>query len=92
MLETISHGPILELSLNRPPANALSLEMIAALEAGVAEAIAGDARAVVISGQPDMFSAGLDVPSLLRHGRHDAVRVGSPGSGRAGESGQHSSQ
>jgi enoyl-CoA hydratase/carnithine racemase len=44
--------------------------MIAALEAGVAEAISGGAKAVVISGQPGMFSAGLDVPSLLKHGRH----------------------
>lgn len=70
MLKKILHGPILELNLDRPPANALSLEMIAALEAGVAEAVSGNARAVIISGQPGMFSAGLDVPSLLKHGRH----------------------
>lgn len=52
--------------MNRPPANALSAEMIAALETGVSEATTGEARAVVISGQPGMFSAGLDVPSLLQ--------------------------
>lgn len=69
MLDTISHGPILELNMNRPPANALSSEMIAALRAGVAEATAGEAQAVVISGQPGMFSAGLDVPALLRQDR-----------------------
>ena len=73
MIETISHGPILELRMNRPPANALSAEMIAALEAGVSEATAGEARAVVISGQPGMFSAGLDVPSLLQQDR-DGIR------------------
>lgn len=66
MLDAISHGPILELSMNRPPANALSSEMIAAVKAGVSEATAGESRAVVISGQPGMFSAGLDVPSLLQ--------------------------
>lgn len=75
MLKKIVHGPILEINLDHPPANALSLEMIAALDAAVAESISGDARAVIISGQPGMFSAGLDVPSLLRHGRHGIRQV-----------------
>ena len=75
MLETIAHGPIVELRMNRPPANALSAEMIAALEAGVSEATTGEVRAVVISGQPGMFSAGLDVPSLLQLGRDGIHRA-----------------
>ena len=55
--------------MNRPPANALSKEMLAVLEAGVSEATSGNAGAVVLSGQPGMFSAGLDVPSLIRQDR-----------------------
>jgi 3,2-trans-enoyl-CoA isomerase len=74
VLDTIAHGPVVELRMNRPPANAMSAEMIAALKAGVAAAVEGDARAVVLSGQPGMFSAGLDVPSLLQLDR-DAVRA-----------------
>jgi 3,2-trans-enoyl-CoA isomerase len=66
MLETIAHGPVVELRMNRPPANAMSAGMIAALKGGVVDAIEGDARALVLSGQPGMFSAGLDVPSLLQ--------------------------
>jgi len=73
MIDTTSHGPILELRMNRPPANALSLEMIAALKAGMSAATSSEARAIVISGQPGMFSAGLDVPSLLRQDR-DGIR------------------
>jgi len=75
MLETLEHGPILELRMNRPPANALSSAMIAALETGVSEATTGEARAVVISGQPGMFSAGLDVPSLLQLDRDGIHRA-----------------
>jgi 3,2-trans-enoyl-CoA isomerase len=71
MLETIAHGPVVELRMNRPPANAMSAGMIAALKGGVVDAIEGDARALVLSGQPGMFSAGLDVPSLLQLGRDD---------------------
>jgi enoyl-CoA hydratase/carnithine racemase len=71
MLDTVAHGPIVELRMNRPPANAMSAGMIAALKAGVTAAVEGEARAVVLSGQPGMFSAGLDVPSLLELGREE---------------------
>ncbi len=65
MLTTHDHGPIRELRLDRPPANALSPELIAALRAALAEAPGQGAEAIVISGAPGMFSAGLDVPLLL---------------------------
>ena len=71
MIERIEHdGPggderILELRLNRPPVNALSPDLIAELRAAVEKAPHEGARALVISGRPGMFSAGLDVPALL---------------------------
>jgi Delta3-Delta2-enoyl-CoA isomerase len=51
------------IKLARPPVNALNgaliRELISAIEA------AGEARAIVIAGQPGLFSAGLDVPGML---------------------------
>lgn len=65
MITTIAHGAIRELRLSRPPANALSPELIAELRRKVEEAPGEGVRALVLSGVPGMFSAGLDVPLLL---------------------------
>jgi 3,2-trans-enoyl-CoA isomerase len=65
MILTIDHGAVRELQLNRPPANALSPEVIVALKSAVELAPQDGARALVISGVPGRFSAGLDVPLLL---------------------------
>jgi len=65
MIQTIEHGPIRELRLARPPANALSPELIAALRDAVLASGEGGARAIVLSGAPGRFSGGLDVPHLL---------------------------
>ena len=65
MITTIEHGPVRELRLNRPPANALSTEMMQAIRQAVEAAPKDGALALVISGSPGMFSAGLDVPLLL---------------------------
>ena len=64
MLEIINHDRVRELRLNRPPVNALNLEFIETLKAAVISG-ANEADALVLSGRPGMFSAGLDVPSLL---------------------------
>ncbi|MEZ5330581.1 MAG: enoyl-CoA hydratase/isomerase family protein [Thermoanaerobaculia bacterium] len=56
---------IVELAMDRPPANALDLELVEALRGGLAEAVAAGAEGIVLSGRPGMFSAGLDVPHLL---------------------------
>jgi enoyl-CoA hydratase/carnithine racemase len=64
-LHSIDHGPIRELRLTRPPANALSPELIAALRAAIESAPSEGVRALVISGAPGMFSGGLDVPLLI---------------------------
>lgn len=65
MITTIDHGPVRELRLSRPPANALSPELIAALGEAVAGAPGDGARALVLSGSTGWFSGGLDVPVLL---------------------------
>lgn len=73
MIETHRHDPdIHELRLARPPANALNPELLVELRAHLDEAHEQGARAVVLSGQPGMFSAGLDVPYLLTLDR-DAI-------------------
>lgn len=67
MLQTIDHdgGAVRELSLDRPPVNALTPELLGALAQAVETAPAAGTRALVLSGRPGMFSAGLDVPYLL---------------------------
>lgn len=66
MLMEIEHEDILELRLDHPPANALNPELVHALRIAVASAPARKARALVLSGAEGMFSAGLDVPELLK--------------------------
>jgi enoyl-CoA hydratase/carnithine racemase len=64
MLDIIDHeGRIREIRLARPPVNALNHEMLQALIAAV-EGASGEA-ALLVTGQPGVFSAGLDVPAIL---------------------------
>lgn len=65
MLERLQHGSTLELRLARPPVNALDPALVAELSDAVRDAPGEGARAIVLSGAPGMFSAGLDVPVLL---------------------------
>jgi len=73
MLETTDHaGGIRELRLARPPVNALNTELVRQLIAAVKSA--ANQNAIVITGQPGMFSAGLDVRSMLEWDR-DAINA-----------------
>jgi Delta3-Delta2-enoyl-CoA isomerase len=65
MIQVIEHGKVRELRLDRPPANALSPELIVALREAVEAAPKEGVRALVLSGAPRRFSGGLDVPLLL---------------------------
>ena len=66
MLKRIEHDTILELQLDRTPANALNQALLAQLR-GAVEAAPGEGyEALVLSGRPGMFSGGLDVPELLQ--------------------------
>ncbi|MGD8347447.1 MAG: enoyl-CoA hydratase/isomerase family protein [Lysobacterales bacterium] len=64
MLEIHNHGSVREIQMARPRANAMNNEMVNALNTELKSA-AKEADAVVLSGLPGMFSAGLDVPELL---------------------------
>jgi Delta3-Delta2-enoyl-CoA isomerase len=66
MLDTIQHDHgIRELHLARPPVNALNPELVAALREAIERAPREGAEALLISGAPGLFSAGLDIPALL---------------------------
>ncbi|MBO9717802.1 MAG: enoyl-CoA hydratase/isomerase family protein [Pseudoxanthomonas sp.] len=67
-LQITEHGRIRELQLARPPVNALDGTLCRALIAALDAAVADGADAVVLSGAPGIFSAGLDVPFLLSLG------------------------
>ena len=65
MIITTNHGAVRELRLNRPPVNALTAEVIVELRKSVESAAKEDVGALVLSGTPGRFCAGLDVPHLL---------------------------
>jgi enoyl-CoA hydratase/carnithine racemase len=66
MLDIIRHGDVAEIRLARPPVNALDLDLLRALRGSLDEVIRNGARGIVLSGAPGMFSAGVDVPALLK--------------------------
>jgi len=68
MIETQEHDSgIFQLKMAKPPVNALSPDSLQAIRSGIANLQGTDkAKAIVLSGQPGMFSAGLDVPYLLQ--------------------------
>jgi 3,2-trans-enoyl-CoA isomerase len=68
MLETIDHGNVREIKLARPPANALNADLVELITGSLTKA-GEQAGAVVVSGLPGMFSAGLDVPHLMQFDR-----------------------
>ena len=74
MLETINHGTVRELRLARPPVNAINPELIEILIEALNDA-AGSCEAIVISGRPGMFTAGLDVPELIQYNRDQMLQV-----------------
>ncbi len=65
MIATKDHGPVRELRINRPPVNALSTELIVALREAIEKAVADGSGAIVLSGSPGIFTAGLDLPLLI---------------------------
>ena len=65
MFEQTRHGDILELKLARPPVNALNPALVRALRDAIVAAPGSGARAIVLSGNKGLFSAGLDVVELL---------------------------
>jgi 3,2-trans-enoyl-CoA isomerase len=70
---SLDGGRIRVVTLSRPPVNALNGDMVRKLTAAIEGA--RDTAAVVIAGQPGVFSAGLDVPSLLALDREELTAV-----------------
>jgi enoyl-CoA hydratase/carnithine racemase len=64
-LDVLDHGEVRELRLARPPVNALDPALVSGLRRAIEAAPGDGAAALVLSGRPGMFSAGLDVPQLL---------------------------
>jgi enoyl-CoA hydratase/carnithine racemase len=62
---------IVELRLDRPPVNALSPDLVAALRREIGAACRDGAEGLLLSGAPGTFSAGLDVPLLLGLAREE---------------------
>ena len=69
MLNTIAHDAdtIIELRINRPPVNAFNPELLQKLRAELVnyQENQTDTKAIILSGMPGIFSAGLDLPALL---------------------------
>jgi Delta3-Delta2-enoyl-CoA isomerase len=65
LLTKIEHGEILEIRLERAPANALNPALVRELRLAIEAAPATGAKAIVLSGMPGMYSGGLDVPELM---------------------------
>lgn len=76
-LLTQQDGPVLTITLNRPKANALSLELITELRQAVEAAEADAATRVVLitGGDGKFFAAGADIPTLQAT-RHDPLVEG----------------
>jgi len=66
MLQVLEHDAIRELRLARPPVNAFDPALLASLAQQLTRATADDVDAVILSGQPGVFSAGLDVRALAQ--------------------------
>jgi len=65
MIDSQLEDGILTLRMARPPVNAFDTTLVAALDAELHAAKEKGAEAIILTGRPGMFSAGLDVPHLL---------------------------
>ena len=74
MIDAIEHGSIRELRMNRPPVNALDPGLLAAIGKQLHRAVDDGCEAIVLSGREGMFTAGLDIPVLLKL-NDDEMRV-----------------
>jgi enoyl-CoA hydratase/carnithine racemase len=73
LVEYSTEGAVALITLNRPPVNALSAELVGDLDAAVASAADDAVRAVVVTGTPH-FAAGADIK-----GFQAAYDAGEPG-------------
>src|ERR1043165_1698084 len=68
MVRVERDGAVLRLTLDNPPANAISFEMIGLLQAALDSARDDDAvRVIVIAAAGKLFSAGHDLKQMTEH-------------------------
>jgi 3,2-trans-enoyl-CoA isomerase len=75
LIVQLEHGTVRELRMNRPPVNALTRDFLNQIKAGIEDAQRQGAKAVVLSGFAGRFSAGLDLPVLIRVDREEIART-----------------
>jgi enoyl-CoA hydratase len=68
-------GVVTVLHVDRPPANAISLELLDELVAALDGLAANPAAAVVIAGRPRFFSAGVDLKAVPGYGPDEQRRM-----------------
>jgi enoyl-CoA hydratase/carnithine racemase len=71
-------GGTVRLEIDRPPANALDLDLLRELGDALESVAASPPRALVIAGRPGCFSAGFDLKAAPTYGppqRREAVRA-----------------
>ena len=56
---------IIDIQMNRPPVNALNLELVDALHQAIDLNTSNGAKGLILSGGEGIYSAGLDVKKLL---------------------------
>jgi enoyl-CoA hydratase/carnithine racemase len=69
MIAPRTHGPVVELCLDRAPANALNRAACEQWTAALRDAVTGGADAIVLSGVSGVFSSGADLKELGRADR-----------------------
>lgn len=74
MIDARQHGPVTVLMIDRPHRrNALTIELCHALRDGVAAAVAGGARALVLTGAETSFCSGADLDAVYSEAFRDAL-------------------
>jgi enoyl-CoA hydratase len=68
-------GALAVVRVDRPPANAISLELLDELVAALDGLAAGEPGAVVIAGRPGFFSAGVDLKAVPGYGPDEQRRM-----------------
>ena len=68
-------GPVWRLGVDRPPANALDLDLARAIAAALAEVEAAACRAIVLTGAGRFFSGGIDVKRLPLADREERAEL-----------------
>ncbi len=65
MLEIQDHDQVREIRMSRPPVNALDPKLVSQLRQTIVAAENDSVAGIVLSGGENVFSAGLDLPTLL---------------------------